>query len=37
VITNLNEGQVVVALDYKRLVLGRGLASKVLVEPMAAQ
>lgn len=37
VITNLNEGQVVVALDFKRLVLGRGLANKILVEPMAAQ
>lgn len=37
VITNHNEGQIVVALDFKRLVLGRGLASKILVEPLAAQ
>lgn len=37
VITNLNEGQVVVALDFKRLVLGRGLASKILVEPLDVQ
>lgn len=37
VITNQNEGQMVVALDFKRLVLGRGLASKILVEPLATQ
>jgi Fur family ferric uptake transcriptional regulator len=35
VITNLNQGQVVIALDYKRLVLGRGLAHKVLVSPIS--
>ena len=34
VITNLNEGQVVIALDFKRLVLGRGLAQKVKVSPV---
>jgi Fur family ferric uptake transcriptional regulator len=34
VITNLNQGQVVIALDYKRLVLGRGLAQKVQVSPI---
>lgn len=32
VINNQNEGQIVIALDFKRLVLGRGLASKILVE-----
>ena len=35
VITNLNQGQVVIALDFKRLVLGRGLAHKVLVSPIS--
>jgi len=34
VITNQSQGQVVIALDYKRLVLGRGLAQKVKVAPM---
>lgn len=33
VITNLSDGQIVVALDGKRYALGRGLASKVLVKP----
>lgn len=31
VITNVSHGQVVVAADYKRLVLGRGLAQKIQV------
>jgi len=34
VISNLNQGQVVIALDYKRLVLGRGLAEKIMVQPL---
>ena len=34
VITNLNQGQVVIALDFKRMVLGRGLAQKILVAPI---
>jgi Fe2+ transport system protein FeoA len=31
VITNVSHGQLVVAADYKRLVLGRGLAHKIQV------
>jgi Fur family ferric uptake transcriptional regulator len=31
VITNVNHGQLVVAVDYKRLVLGRSLAEKIQV------
>lgn len=31
VITNVSHGQLVVAVDYKRLVLGRGLAGKIQV------
>ena len=34
VITNLNKGQLVIALDYNRLVLGRGLAEKIIVQPV---
>jgi len=34
VVTNLNRGQLVVAIDYKRYPLGRGLAKKILVEPI---
>jgi Fur family ferric uptake transcriptional regulator len=34
VITNLNRGQLVIALDFKRLVLGRGMAEKILVQPV---
>jgi len=34
IITNLNKGQMVVAVDYNRYVLGRGLAQKILVEPV---
>lgn len=34
VLTNLNSGQVVVALDYSRYALGRGLAEKIMVQPV---
>jgi Fur family ferric uptake transcriptional regulator len=34
VITNLGQGQLVIALDFKRLVLGRGLAQKIIVTPL---
>jgi len=34
VISSLNQGQLVVALDFKRLVLGRGLAQKITVQSM---
>ena len=33
VISNQGSGQLVVALDYNRYVLGRGLAQKIIVEP----
>jgi len=36
VITNLNKGQLVVAVDYKRFVLGRGLAQKIEVKTVTA-
>jgi len=32
IITNSGQGQLVVGVDYKRIVLGRGLAQKVLVQ-----
>ena len=32
VITNKNKGQLVIAADYKRYALGRGLAEKILVQ-----
>jgi Fur family transcriptional regulator, ferric uptake regulator len=32
VITNSGQGQLVIGLDYKRIVLGRGLARKLLVQ-----
>lgn len=32
VITNQNRGQMVIAVDFKRFVLGKGLAEKILVE-----
>ena len=32
VITNQNQGQLVIAADYKRYVLGRGLAQKIMVQ-----
>jgi len=34
IITNLNQGQLVVAVGFNRYVLGRGLAQKILVEPV---
>jgi len=34
VISNLNQGQLVIALDFSRLVLGRGLANKIMVQAM---
>ena len=34
VITNSNQGQMAIAADFKRFVLGRGLARKILVEPI---
>lgn len=34
VVTNLNSGQVVVAVDYNRYALGRGLAEKIMVQPV---
>ncbi len=37
VISNNSQGQIAVALDFKRYVLGRGLAQKILVEPLKAQ
>jgi Fur family ferric uptake transcriptional regulator len=33
VITNNNQGQLAIAADLKRYVLGRGLAQKIVVEP----
>jgi len=35
VISSLNQGQLVIALDYKRLVLGKGLAQKITVQSIA--
>ncbi len=34
VINNVQHGQLVIALDFKRLVLGRGLAEKIQVAPL---
>jgi Fur family transcriptional regulator, ferric uptake regulator len=34
VITNQKKGQVVIAADFKRYALGRGLAEKIMVEPV---
>ncbi len=36
VITNIGRGQVVIAIDCKRYVLGRGLSQKILVQPAGA-
>ena len=33
VVTNNSMGQLVIAADYKRLVIGRGLAEKIIVQP----
>lgn len=35
VITNINRGQLVIASEGKRYVLGRGFAEKILVEPVS--
>jgi Fur family ferric uptake transcriptional regulator len=37
IITNNNQGQMAIAADFKRFVLGRGLAQKILVEPINLQ
>ena len=37
VISNNSQGQIAVALDFKRYVLGRGLARKIMVEPLKEQ
>jgi len=34
VISNNHRGQMAIAADYKRYVLGRGFAQKILVEPV---
>ena len=34
VITNLNQGQLVIAVENKRLVMGRGLAQKIMVKAL---
>jgi len=34
VVSNLNKGQLVISADFKRYVLGRGLAQKILVRPI---
>lgn len=33
IVTNSKQGQLVVAVDFKRFVLGRGLAQKIMVQP----
>lgn len=37
VITNIGKGQVVIAIDCKRYVLGRGLSQKILVQPVGTE
>lgn len=37
VITNTNQGQMAIAADNKRYVIGRGLAQKILVEPIGQE
>jgi len=34
IVTNPKQGQLVVAVDFKRFVLGRGLAQKIMVQPV---
>ncbi len=34
VITNNNQGQMVIAVDYQRFALGRGLAQKIMAKPL---
>jgi Fur family transcriptional regulator, ferric uptake regulator len=36
VITNSGQGQLIVGLDYKRIMLGRGLAAKLLVQVISS-
>jgi len=36
IVTNLDSGQLVIAIDYNRYALGRGLAKKILVEPIVS-
>jgi len=33
IITNINKGQIAVAVDCRRYVIGRGLAQKIFVSP----
>ena len=37
VISNNNQGQIAIAADYKRYVLGKGLAQKISVEPVGPE
>jgi len=37
VVTNPSTGQLVVSVDFKRFVIGRGMAQKILVEPVQEQ
>ncbi len=37
VISNSNRGQMAIAADYRRYVLGQGLAQKILVQPLAPE
>ena len=34
VITNFGQGKIIIAVDYNRYVLGRGIARKIMVEPV---
>jgi Fur family ferric uptake transcriptional regulator len=34
VVNNIGKGQLVIAADFKRLVIGRGLAQKIMVAPL---
>jgi len=34
IVTNPKQGQIVVAVDFKRFILGRGLAQKIMVQPV---
>jgi Fur family ferric uptake transcriptional regulator len=34
VLTNMNQGQVVIVSDFKRLVIGRGFSQKIMVSPV---
>ncbi len=34
IVTNPKQGQLVVAVDFKRFILGRGLAQKIMVQPV---